>query len=69
MTKKTDTKIDPELQTGDAPQDGAAINDDDLQDVINNAAASDAPSGTVAAEPAPSHAAKSLSVKEAAREP
>ena len=42
MTKKTDTKIDPEMQTGDAPQDGAAISDDDLQDVINNAAASDA---------------------------
>ena len=30
------------MQTGDAPQDGAAISDDDLQDVINNAAASDA---------------------------
>jgi molecular chaperone GrpE len=42
MTKKTDTKIDPEMQTGDAPQDGAAISDDDLQDVTNNAAASDA---------------------------
>jgi molecular chaperone GrpE len=42
MTKKTDTKIDPGMQTGDAPQDGAAISDDDLQDVINNAAASDA---------------------------
>jgi molecular chaperone GrpE len=42
MTKKTDTKIDPEMQTVDAPQDGAAISDDDLQDVINNAAASDA---------------------------
>ena len=42
MTKKTDTKIDPEMQTGDAPQDGAAISDDDLQDVINNAAAPDA---------------------------
>ena len=42
MTKKTDTKIDPKMQTGDAPQDGAAISDDDLQDVINNAAASDA---------------------------
>ena len=42
MTKKTDTKIDPEMQTGDAPRDGAAISDDDLQDVINNAAPSDA---------------------------
>ena len=42
MTKKTDTKIDPEMQAGDAPQDGAAISDDDLQDVINNAAESDA---------------------------
>ena len=42
MTKKTDTKIDPEMQTGDVPQDGAAISDDDLQDVINNAASSDA---------------------------
>ena len=42
MTKKTDTKIDPKMQTGDAPQDGAAISDDDLQDVINNAAAADA---------------------------
>ena len=42
MTKKTDTKIDSEMQTDDAPQDGTAISDDDLQDVINNAAASDA---------------------------
>ena len=41
MTKKTDTKIDPEMQAGDAPQDGAAISDDDPQDVINNAAAPD----------------------------
>ena len=36
---------------------------------LPSAAASGAPSGTVAAEPAPSHAAKSLSVNEAAREP
>ena len=50
MTKKTDTKIDSELQTGDAPQDGAAINDDDLQDVINNAATSDAEGTDAAAE-------------------
>ena len=42
MTKKTDTKIDPEMQTGDAPQDFAAIIDDDQQDAINNAAVSDA---------------------------
>ena len=42
MTKKTDTKIDPEMQMGDAPQDGAAISEDDLKDVINNAAVSDA---------------------------
>ena len=42
MTKKTDTKIDPEMQTSDAPQDGAAISDDDLQDVVNDAAAPDA---------------------------
>ena len=49
MTKKTDTKIDPEMQTGDAPQDGAAISDDDLQDVINNAASSDAGDANAAA--------------------
>ena len=49
MTKKTDTKIDPEMQAGDAPQDGAAISDDDLQDVINNAAASDAGDANAAA--------------------
>ena len=49
MTKKTDTKIDPEMQTGDASQDGASINNDDLQDVINNAAASDAGDVNVAA--------------------
>ena len=49
MTKKTDTKIDPEVQTGDTPQDGAAISDDDLQDVINNAAASDAGDANAAA--------------------
>ena len=49
MTKKTDTKIDPEMQTGDAPQDGAAISDDDLQVVINNAAASDAGDANAAA--------------------
>ena len=42
MTKKTDTKIDPEMQTGDAPQDGAATSDDDLQNVINNPESSDA---------------------------
>jgi len=42
MTKKTDTKIDLETQADDAPQDGAAISDDDLQDVINSAVASDA---------------------------
>ena len=42
MTKKTDTKIDPEMQTGEALQDGAAISNDDIQDVINNAAAPDA---------------------------
>ena len=42
MTKKTDTKIDPEMQTSDVPQDSAAISDDDLQDVINSAVASDA---------------------------
>jgi len=42
MTKKTDAKIEPEMQTGDAPKDGVAISDDHLQDVINNAAASDA---------------------------
>ena len=42
MTKKTDTKIDLEMQTGDAPLDGAAISDDDLKDMINNAASSDA---------------------------
>jgi len=49
MTKKTDTKIDPEMQTGDVPQDGAAISDDDLQDVINNAASSDAGDANAAA--------------------
>ena len=49
MTKKTDTKIDPETQAGDAPQDGAAISDDDLQDVINNAAESDAGDANAAA--------------------
>ena len=49
MTKKTDTKIDPEMQTGDAPQDGVAISDDDLQDEINNAAASDAGDANAAA--------------------
>ena len=49
MTKKTDTKIDPEMQAGDAPQDGAAISDDDLQDVINNAAESDAGDANAAA--------------------
>ena len=49
MTKKTDTKIDPEMQKGNAPQDGAAISDDDLQDVINNAAASDAGDANAAA--------------------
>ena len=42
MTKKTDTKIDSEMQTGDAPRNGAAISDDDLKDMINNAASSDA---------------------------
>ncbi len=50
MTKKTDTKIDPEMQTGDAPRDGAAISDDDLQDVINNASAPDVGDANVAAE-------------------
>ena len=49
MTKKTDTIIDPETQAGDAPQDGAAISDDDLQDVINNAAESDAGDANAAA--------------------
>ena len=49
MTKKTDTKIDPEMQTGDAPQDGVVISDDDLQDVINNAASSDAGDANAAA--------------------
>ena len=49
MTKKTDTEIEPEMQTGDAPQDGAAISDDDLQDVINNAASSDAGNANAAA--------------------
>ena len=49
MTKKTDTKIDPEMQTGAALQDGAVISDDDLQDVINNAAASDAGDANAAA--------------------
>ena len=37
------------MQTGDAPQDGAAISDDDLQDVINNAASSDAGDANAAA--------------------
>ena len=50
MTKKTDTKIDPEMQTGDAPRDGAAISDDDLQDVINNASAPEVGDANVAAE-------------------
>ena len=49
MTKKTDTKIDPEMQAGDAPQDGAAISDDDVQDVINNAASSDSGDANAAA--------------------
>ena len=49
MTKKTDTKIDPEMQTSDVPQDSAAISDDDLQDVINNAASSDAGDANAAA--------------------
>ena len=49
MTKKTDTKIDPEMQTSDVPQDCAAISDDDLQDVINNAAVSDAGDANAAA--------------------
>ena len=50
MTKKTDTKIDPEMQAGDAPRDGAAISDDDLQDVINNASAPDVGDANVATE-------------------
>ena len=49
MTKKTDKKIDPEMQAGDAPKDGAAISNDDLQDVINNAAESDAGDAIAAA--------------------
>ena len=49
MTKKTETKIDPEMQAGDAPQEGAAISDEDLQDVINNAAVSDAGDANAAA--------------------
>ena len=49
MTKKTDTKIDPEMQTGAALKDGAVISDDDLQDVINNAASSDAGDANAAA--------------------
>ena len=49
MTKKSDIKIDPAMQTGDAPQDGAHISDDDLQDVINNAAAPDAGGANAAA--------------------
>ncbi len=49
MTKKTDTKFDPETHAGYAPLDVAAISDDYLQDVINNAAASDAGDANAAA--------------------
>ena len=42
MGKKTDTNLDADMQAGEAAQDAAPINDDDLQDVINNATAADA---------------------------
>jgi len=42
MGKKTDTNLDVELQADEAAKDAAAISDDDLQDAINNPAASDA---------------------------
>jgi len=50
MGKKTDTNLDAELQADEAAKDAAAISDDDLQDAINNAAASDAETENTAPE-------------------
>ena len=50
MGKKTDTNLDAELQADEAAKDAAAISDDDLQDAINNAAASDAETENAAPE-------------------
>jgi len=50
MGKKTDTNLDVELQADEAAKDAAAISDDDLQDAINNAAASDAETENTAPE-------------------
>ena len=50
MGKKTDTNLDAELQADEAAKDAAAISDDDLQDAINNAAASDAETENAARE-------------------
>ena len=51
MGKKTDTNLDADMQTGVAAQDAAPISDDVLQDVINNAPASDAkPENAAAAQ-------------------
>lgn len=50
MGKKTDTNLDAELQANEAAKDAAAISDDDLQDAINNAAASDAETENAAPE-------------------
>ena len=51
MGKKTDTNLDADMQTGEAAQDAGAINDDDLQDVINNPTTADAePENAVAAQ-------------------
>jgi len=50
MGKKTDTNLDAELQADEAAKDAAAISDDDLQDAINNAAASDTETENVAQE-------------------
>jgi len=50
MGKKTDTNLDAELQADEAAKDASAISDDDLQDAINNAAASDAETENTAPE-------------------
>ena len=50
MGKKTDTNLDAELQADEAAKDAASISDDDLQDAINNAAASDAETENTAPE-------------------
>ena len=42
MGKKIDTNLDADMQTGEAPEDSAPTNDDDLQDVNNDATLADA---------------------------